>query len=405
MRRKVLLAAALAATAAAWAGCGGGSPLPINPPPPVVNNTVPVQVTLGPTGDYVNGLFVSVTICAPGTAQCDTIPNVLVDTGSFGLRILASQTTLNYPQINDGNGNPLGNCGTFADSFVWGPVVAADVILGNEKASSVPIQLIGQGAINGNANFPVPPGACTNSGLPPNDTVQSLGANGILGIGVFRHDCGAGCAPGGASPIPPVYFSCPSTGCTATYVDLTDQLQNPIWLFPQDNNGVMVSLPSIPAQGDTTSAGTLTFGIGTQTDNGLGTAQVFTVDSNGEMTTTFNTTSVPSVIDTGSNLLFFLDSTTTGLPLCSSNNAFYCPTSTANLSATNIGAAKETGPVNFSIGDAETLFSSGNAAFNDVGGPSAGSFDWGMPFFFGRKVFFAINTLQTPVGPGPYFAY
>jgi Protein of unknown function (DUF3443) len=47
----------------------------------------------------------------------------------------------------------------------------------------------------------------------------------------------------------------------------------------------------------------------------------------------------------------------------------------------------------------------GNAAFNDLGGPNPGTFDWGMPFFFGRNVFVAIDGRQTPAGPAPYWAY
>ena len=42
--------------------------------------------------------------------------------------------------------------------------------------------------------------------------------------------------------------------------------------------------------------------------------------------------------------------------------------------------------------NADTLFASGNAAFNDLGGdggtgPSNDSLDFGLPFFFGRSVY------------------
>jgi hypothetical protein len=33
------------------------------------------------------------------------------------------------------------------------------------------------------------------------------------------------------------------------------------------------------------------------------------------------------------------------------------------------------------------------------------SFDWGLPFFFGRTVFTAIEGMSTPGGTGPYFAF
>jgi hypothetical protein len=67
------------------------------------------------------------------------------------------------------------------------------------------------------------------------------------------------------------------------------------------------------------------------------------------------------------------------------------------------------GTVNFSIENADTLFSTNNTAFSTLGGgPSGGatsSFDWGLPFFFGRNVFTAIDGLSTPGGTGPYYAY
>src|ERR1700726_2971143 len=83
---------------------------------PTVNNTQSIQVNLGPAGNAVNGLYTSVTVCVPGTSSCQTISDVLVDTGSEGLRILSSQISLALPAVVDGNGNPLGNCVTFADN-------------------------------------------------------------------------------------------------------------------------------------------------------------------------------------------------------------------------------------------------------------------------------------------------
>jgi hypothetical protein len=76
-----------------------------------------------------------------------------------------------------------------------------------------------------------------------------------------------------------------------------------------------------------------------------------------------------------------------------------------SLTAQNVGQNGTSGTVPFSIANAEQLFSTGNAAFNDLGGPNPGAFDWGMPFFFGRKVFVAIEGQPTPAGAGPYWAY
>jgi hypothetical protein len=76
-----------------------------------------------------------------------------------------------------------------------------------------------------------------------------------------------------------------------------------------------------------------------------------------------------------------------------------------SLSAQNVGQNGTSGTVTFNIANAQQLFSTDNAAFNDLGGPSPGAFDWGVPFFFGRKVFVAIDGAQTPAGLGPYWAY
>jgi hypothetical protein len=39
---------------------------------------------------------------------------------------------------------------------------------------------------------------------------------------------------------------------------------------------------------------------------------------------------------------------------------------------------------------------------NDMAGLG---FDWGLPFFYGRTVYTAIESQATPAGVGPYFAF
>jgi hypothetical protein len=76
-----------------------------------------------------------------------------------------------------------------------------------------------------------------------------------------------------------------------------------------------------------------------------------------------------------------------------------------NLSAvTSSGRASQT--INFSIANADSLFSNrGDFVFENLGGPNPGTFDWGLPFFFGRSVFTAIEARSTPAGTGPFWAY
>ena len=87
---------------------------------------------------YQNAAFASATICAPGsTSNCVTIDNLLVDTGSTGLRVFASEVaSLDLPAVNASNGSAAYDCVAFVDgSYLWGPVEQADVTLGGETAS------------------------------------------------------------------------------------------------------------------------------------------------------------------------------------------------------------------------------------------------------------------------------
>jgi hypothetical protein len=325
---------------------------------------------------------------------------VLVDTGSVGLRLLASLVSVQLPESTDASGNLIGNCVDFADnSFAWGPVVTADVQMAGEKASSVPLQLIGAGG------FSAVPALCNTGGIEDN-TAANLGANGILGVGNFQQDCGPACS-GTASSAPAIYFACPSSGCVVTSVALSAQLQNPVGLFPQDHNGVLISLPSVPAGGAPTLSGSMIFGIGTQSNNGLGSAQVYATDDVGDFSVTFKgQTYSGSFLDTGSNGLFFLTSAASGLPQCPNPNpGFYCPANTTGITVTTTGLNGTSAQIALSIADADSLFASLNNAFNNVGGPNPGAFDLGLPFFLGRNVFVAIQGQSTPGGAGPFWAY
>ncbi len=391
-RFRILRALIVIGFAASIFACGGGSGASSSSSLSA-NNSQAVIVNSGPAGIYANGLFTNVTVCAPGTSNCQNIGGVLVDTGSFGLRVLASTLTVSLSQQKDSTGNSVSECAQFADGITWGPVKTADVKIAGEQAASIPIQVI-------DPSFATIPSSCTSHGSPE-ETLQQLGANGILGIGPFVEDCGSACA---GSNNPGFYYGCAGSSCSIIAQSGANQVQNPVATFA-DNNGVIIDLPAVGASAPTVS-GSLIFGIDTQSDNALSGAQVFTLNNFGNFTTTYKSKNYTAFIDSGSNAYFFLDTATTGIATCSNASGFYCPSSPVNLSGTNVGENQASNTVNFTIANANSLFSnSGDTAFPTLGGPNPSAFDWGLPFFFGRKVYTAIEGKTTSGGTGPYWAY
>lgn len=354
---------------------------------------------------YTNGLFASVTLCEPGTDTCQTFDHLLVDTGSVGIRVLESAVTLSLPAITTSSGAALVECTPFVDGTAWGPVKQADVRIGAETASNLPIQLIGE-------NTYAMPSKCT--GTPITD-VESLGTNGILGVGVYLQDCGSYCEVSGKMNAE-LYYACSgSSTCSTTAVPLAQQVAHPVAAFPVDNNGVIIQLPSISSRGAASVTGLMLFGIGTQDNNGLGTSTVLPLNASGYVTTTYpvNGSSYSSYLDSGSNGLFFLNASTAGIKQCSGMlKDFYCPSSTLSLTAKVAGTGGASTTVSFAVGNVST-FDASNYAFDNLAGPMPGyptdssvpAFDWGLPFYFGRNVVTSIEDQATPGGTGPYFAF
>ena len=402
---RVLSGILLALVAIAFtSGCGGGggssssgNSSGTGGTTPPVNNTAALLVDAGPANNAADQAFTSVTICVPGTSNCQTIDHIEVDTGSSGLRVLNSVLTLSLPQQMNG-ANMVAECLQFADmTFVWGPVQTADFKIAGEAAASIPVHVI-------NGQFNTIPTSCSNTGTGAND-LTSLGAKGILGVGPFRQDCGAGCA---ASAVSGFYYGCNTSGCQSIAQSLSTQLQNPVWMFASDNNGVVIQFPAVADAGQATASGSLIFGIGTQSDNALSSATVLTLSNQGNFSTQFNGQSFNNAgfIDSGSNGYFFLNSTATGMPNCSQSTGFYCPPTTQSFNATNSGVNGSSKAVSFNVGNADVLLQNpAFSAFNNLGGPNPGGFDFGLPFFFGKSVYTAIEGQSTPAGTGPYFAF
>lgn len=454
------------------------------------SNTVPVTIGFGPNGwnapsassaPYYNGIFTTVTVCQPGsTTNCATIPNVLVDTGSYGLRVLSnllvnsSGTSFSLPQVTDPSSVlPIYECVEYGDlTYTWGPVQLATVQVGGETASQLPA------ASGGTANAGIPIQVIAANTTPPeviyygpnasyqqnynpclinpitgnpdtaaqynDDTVATLGANGILGVGNQAQDCGINCTTltNTYNYTNGPYMICSAAVCGIQAVAQSNQVWNPVAAFPTDNNGESIQLPSIPATGaapnPSTITGTMTFGIGTETNNAITSQTIYEANCEADLNeVTFNTipyfdvannnqsncaTANASFIDSGSNALYILDpatlQTATGITTVNcTDNGWYCPQSTLNLTGnlafTIYGENSTQGTVSLSIANADSLFSGNeNAAFSNLGGSSIAtgqsssfdSFDFGLPFFYNRTVFVGIAGTSASY-PNGYWAF
>jgi hypothetical protein len=469
------------------AGCGGGgtssnSPPPPPPPPPPPQviatpgppNVESLTVDQGPgalTSPATNTAFIKVTVCIPTTSTCQTIDHIEVDTGSSGLRIVAGASivdaagnpagtfSLALPPVMDPNpknpSNVLAECLQFADGFSWGSVNRADIKLpvSGETATGVVVQMIGAASAGDPAKASptcVPPAPLNaNACMGLENTVPCFGANGILGVGPFVNDCSSTstCDPGnpipnGGSPYPSnsaTYFSCTAAPSCAQVAPgtVTTQLQlpNPAVRFAKDNNGVIIELPAVGANGEAAPwNGSLVFGIGTESNNGLGSATKLlmcpgnTTQGNcgitvagmlvplaGTITATLNGSRyIESYLDSGSNANFF---PTTSIPSCKAPNAgFLCPVTSSGSPTTISESATLTGTdgtnvtADFSVANGDSLFSQNNSmnfAFSNLGGSNYSSslpnntVDLGLSYFYGRNVFTAFENNSA----GPYFAY
>jgi hypothetical protein len=392
------LAGLLAGCGGGGGGAGGGSTkVTLNVLPVTVNGSLCAAAT---SASYPNKPCVSVTICAPGsTTACQTVDDVLLDTGSYGLRVFKQALGgVALRQVSSGTGS-LATCVQFADQTSdWGPVQLADVVLGGEPAVEVPIHVL-------DATFSAAPSSCPGPEAGP----ATAGFNGILGVGVFREDCGPGCASDAQNGL---YFSCTASGCTGAVASVADQVQNPVAHLPQDNNGLIVELPAVGAGGAASLQGSVVLGVGTRSNNSPGGVTAFPVDpSTGSFSTTIGGTTLDrSFLDTGSNGLFFAPPTPSALPACPApNTSWFCPPATVDLAASNqpTGASAPAADVSFQIANFDALLSSGNSVFDDLGGaslPSAG-FDWGLPFHEGRQVVIGLDGGTSELGAGPLVAY
>ena len=409
-------------------------------------------------GVSTNMLFADVTVCSPGgvrtdPTQCVTIDHVLVDTGSVGLRIIASKVSALHLTPISSAGQDVWQCYPFVIGGLWGRNVGADVWLGQQVTTQPPvaIQLIDDQSVMS------PPDDCrtvTDATIDLSNILASagdLGANGILGIGSTTLDCGFYCEQGSyhvTRSDPPgssnLYFACAvgetnSARCSLTPVPAAFQVFNPVAALSAGfNNGVVLKMPAIPANnpGAQTAMGELILGIDVA-NMPMNAQKVYlgvldTVsDSYLSIKTFFNGHSFAnSYLDTGTNGMFFYDASMQPCdnltPATALTKLFYwyCPATTmAGLRADLSDGDPSANPavaVPFQIANYARLSLTENTAFSDLAGAVNGygplntplntyvadtkTFAWGMPFFYGKQVYLSIWEQSGSVN-GPWYAW
>ncbi len=369
-----------------------------------------------------NFLYVSVNVCQPGTTTCATVDHVQVSTQTTGLRVLASAVTgvTLTPEADPAKaGNTLAECVQLPQGTAVGNVVTADVLIGGEKAASVPIELIAKPSATPNGT------TCADNGFL--STVQQLGANGVLGLAPAAQDCtGQACVN--------QYFTCltdtnnNSVNCTqnvSAAPPASAQVTNPVTMFATDKNGVIITLPAVDASAGAPSglAGSITFGIGTESNNAYsGTATALPADPTSLAVTTSYTSQksgstaagYSSWFDTAGVAYYFTDS---GITMCTGSGltTFYCPAQPLSLQAKVTGANNTgTATVSFTVANASMLPNTSIASSSLGATPPASygsnAFVWGLPFFFGRTVFIAypgasISGSGGAKLTGPFYAF
>ncbi len=378
-------------------GGGGGSSQPLS-----ANQ---LSVSFLSTSAAINIPIVSVTVCT-SSSSCQTIPDVLVDTGSYGLRLASS--ALSLPTSNETqSGYTVWECAQFGSGDAWGPVAPLYVTLsGLTTTTEVPVQIV----VGASASNTPGSSGCSKS----TSNVMSGGINGILGVGLLVYDGGEYdlCTSSSTSS------SCPTVDAS---LSPSKTVFDPAASFASDNNGVSLSFPSVPSGGSSSVSGIHSFGVGTQADNTPDSSVSFYGAPDFCISTTFKGTtygsyssstcpsSSMSFLDSGSNGLFFPDTT---IPVCP-GSSWYCPASTLNLNASisgnNGSGGANTASITFDIANPENsgsaYFNTGVLAAPDLGATTSGTFDWGLPFFFGRTVFVVFDGSSSSLGKGPAWEF
>lgn len=366
---------------------------------PSGTNQVPLTLSHGINGKAVNRPFINLTVCPVNdTKHCQTINNVLVDSGSSGLRINKSALkAINFAPIMDNNKSVF-NCILFGAGYDIGKMYSVDLYIGGEKGSNIPLQVTD----NSDKNSQIAK-VCSNYDTIPAANLDDFGASAIIGISVIDS--------------PDKSYSraevCDDSGNNCSGIYSSGLNINPLSKFATDNNGVIFSIPKVATALASDVVGTLTFGLNTQSDN--------TVENGANVQIVHGTASdswgsfsadngVNAIFDSGSATINIAKNKHTDIQICTVNVIrpinIFCP---ANQTAVSIGygdisSLENQYTLNLMFIDPRTFADNiyivpDFATSSDD--PSQEIF--GIPAFFGRNIYlqFASANTNTPFGASP----
>ncbi len=370
------------------------------------DNVTSIIVDSGYNESGSNIPYVTVTICKPGTLQCQVLDHVILDTGSTGFKIDQSQLTLNDLPIITYSDLPLYECALYGAGYLFGSLAYADIKLSGETAINIPIEIINDGSQDG------VPTSCSN-GVSFVD-LSALGAKAIIGINVISNP--------NNTYFPLVYTSSNQESYSLIADPNTIPVKlnvNPIAAFIADNNGAILQLPFVDNTSNTPIDGTLTFGLNTQADNIvsesiyklLGSPNqidyigAFIADS-GELVT-------QAIFDSGTPVLAFYSTVINQCPESGDMAGYYCPDNGVQL-WTSILTNYSSGvvvPINELI--ESYAFSEKFSVVPFLGYMMDASENltiYGLPAFFGRSIYLGFegnstDRVNTPLGMAPAWGF
>ena len=354
-----------------------------------------VKLTMRTPHAGFNRMVVQVTVCVPGSRNCTTIDDVMVDTGSTGLRLDASvvPSWLRLPPVLGPHRRPMAECLRFLADDAWGPLARADVLIGGLTASGLPIQIIETAA-------PEQPASCPRSEVAPT-------SNGTLGVGSHLTDCQGDCRQSKADPM---YFECGTERCEPLdgLVAKAYRLPNPVTFFDGHDNGIVFDLPDVTGAGARESVGTLTFGVGSDDGDRFRSAAILRLDERGHFTIVYAGSAYPeSYIDSGTETWIVPDVT---LSRCPGMPWAFCVAPAATREAVAIGRDGARTVLPFRVGDYRQIRHQGFGASGEIAvaaRPQSSAFVWGAPFFIGRRIAVVLEGRRVPGNTnldGPFYA-